>query len=87
VCKRLATIGKGLSFKHITFINNIKGYKKLLILLQSLAANSVRRLSCYFQAFDIVITEYVNRIFGFGYDNMHKVNEIYKLQYLPRNRQ
>jgi hypothetical protein len=64
VCKRLATIGKHLSFEHITFINDVKGYKRLLILSQSSAANSIRRLSCYFQAFDIVITEYVDRVFG-----------------------
>jgi hypothetical protein len=32
-CKRLATIGHNLAFKYITFINDIKGYKKLLILL------------------------------------------------------
>jgi hypothetical protein len=87
VCKRLATIGKHLSFEHITFINDIKGYKRLLILSQSSAANSVRRLSCYFQAFDTVTTEYVDQIFGFGHHDMHKVNEMYELQYLPRNRQ
>jgi hypothetical protein len=86
VCKRLATIGKRLSFEHITFINDIKGYKRLLILSQSSVANSVRRLSCYFQAFDTVTTEYVDRIFGWGHSDMHKVNKMYELQYLPRNR-
>jgi hypothetical protein len=33
IYKRLAIIRQYLSFKHITFINNIKGYKRLLILL------------------------------------------------------
>lgn len=87
VCKRLATIGKRLSFEHITFINDIKGYKRLLILSQSPAANNVRRLSCYFQAFDTVTTEYVDRVFGWGHFDMQKVHEMYELQYLPRNRQ
>jgi hypothetical protein len=87
VCKRLATIGKHLSFEHITFINDVKGYKRLLILSQSSAANSIRRLSCYFQAFDTVTTEYVDRVLGWGQLDMHKVNEMYNLQYLPRNRQ
>jgi hypothetical protein len=83
VCKRLATIGRHLSFEHITFINDVEGYKRLLILSQSSAAHSVRRLSCYFQAFDTVTTQYVNRTWGFD----AKINEMYKLQYLPRNRQ
>ena len=54
VCKRLGIIGESLSFEHITFINDIEGYKRLLLLSQSTAANSVRRLSCRFQAFDTI---------------------------------
>jgi hypothetical protein len=33
IYKRLVIIEKYLSFEYITFINNIKGYKRLLILL------------------------------------------------------
>jgi hypothetical protein len=73
VCKRLATIGQHLSFEHITFINDVEGYKRLLILSQSSAAHSVRRLSCYFQAFDTPLTtEDV-------YRDIDKFNEMYEL--------
>jgi hypothetical protein len=86
-CKRLARIGKHLSFEHITFINDIKGYKRLILLAQSIAANSVRRLSCCFQNFDTLTTRDVDLLFhGNRRFNEQQINDMYQLQYLPRNR-
>ena len=52
-CRRFAHLGQGLAFKHITFVQDEEGYKRLLELSRSpYVCQRVQHLTCYFADFE-----------------------------------